>query len=182
MTSLYPSTHGVHRNVDRLPAAANTIAESYRTNGYATVSFSSVMWTGAGTNMHQGFEELHERSSVPGRARKRRPVIMEKQPQGQPGFPSGAQSFAIIDGGWKLIHNTIRPPDRPEYELYEYPKDRFDSNNVADRHPAVVERLAKTLGGWRSMAAAARLKPDTETTKSLSAEELRRLRSLGYVN
>lgn len=409
MTSLYPSTHGVHRNVDQLPAAANTMAESYRANGYATVSFSSVMWTGAGTNMHQGFEELHERTSVSddpgygsktartyvdramawlgerrdtpffmylhvfdphspfeprrpydalyadvsrreahlaerehlrkfiesgflafqgmatreemlkaridpaaylaherdwydgsirgldaemarlferlrflgldrdvavvflsdhgeefhehgrmwhgqsvygemmhvplmirwpaglpsrkvigepvqlvdvmptllelsglpapsgmqgrsllpllrddredrgdrdgasGRALKRRPVIMEKHPQGQPGFPGSAQSFAIIDGGWKLIHNTIRPPDRPEYELYEYPKDRFDSNNVAGRHPAVVERLAKALGGWRSKAAAARLKPDTETTKSLSAEELQRLRSLGYV-
>ncbi len=126
-------------------------------------------------------DDRGDHDGASGRPWKRRPVIMEKQPQGQPGFPGSAQSFAIIDGGWKLIHNTIRPPGRPEYELYEYPKDRFDSNNVAGRHPAVVERLAKALGGWRSRAAAARLKPDTETTKSLSAEELQRLRSLGYV-
>jgi hypothetical protein len=31
------------------------------------------------------------------------------------------------------------------------------------------------------MASAARLKPDADTTKALSAEELQRLRSLGYV-
>jgi hypothetical protein len=31
------------------------------------------------------------------------------------------------------------------------------------------------------MTKAARLKPDSETTKSLSPEQLQRLRSLGYV-
>jgi hypothetical protein len=31
------------------------------------------------------------------------------------------------------------------------------------------------------MALAARLKPDSETTKSMTPEQLRKLRSLGYV-
>jgi arylsulfatase A-like enzyme len=68
MTALYPTTHGVHKFHDRLPSTADTIAESYRQAGYATVSFSSVPFTGASTSLHQGFEELHEVESTAGRA------------------------------------------------------------------------------------------------------------------
>lgn len=401
MTSLYPSSHGVHAIPDRLPAAATTMAEVYRRAGYATVSFSSVAFTGAGTNLHQGYEELHERSSVdpgpeyptktarvyvdraadwiahhrdrpffmylhvfdphspfeprrpwntiwadagkreehvrqlaslrkvianpfmadrgmatpdemrkagiepasylaydkdwydgairgldaelarlfeglrtlgldrdvavafladhgeefqehgrmwhgqsvygemmhvplvvrwpagvdagrvveepvqlvdvmptllglsgleppkeiqgqslvpllkngpPGESGwKRRPVILEKQPMGEPDFPGSSQSYAVIDGGWKLIHNTVRPPAHPEYELYEFPADPLDQHDVAAEHGDVVQRLAKILDSWHAMATTARLKPDAETSKTLSAEELQRLRSLGYV-
>ena len=401
MTSLYPTTHGVHAIPDRLPAAATTAAEVYREAGYTTVSFSSVAFTGLGTNLHQGYEELHERTSVDtgpvytsktgreymdravgwierhgdrpffmylhvfdphspfeprrpwdavwadaskrdehigqlaalrkvianpfmadrgmatreemlqagvdpeaylrhdkdwydgsirgldaelarlfARLRalgldrdvavvflsdhgeefhehgrmwhgqsvygemmhvplvvrwpagldagrivdepvqlldvmptlldlsglphpegmqgqsllpllrggtdgasgwKRRPVILEKQPMGEPDHPGASESYAIIDGNWKLIHNKVRPADRPEYELYEFPKDRLDRRDVSGEHPEVVQRLAKALNGWHTMATAARLKPDSETAKTLSAEELQRLRSLGYV-
>jgi arylsulfatase A-like enzyme len=401
MTSLYPTSHGVFELTDRLPAAATTMAEVFRAGGYATVSYSSVPFTGLGTNLHQGYEELHERSSVDtgqygsktardfvdrasdwiarhqsapffmylhvfdphspfeprrpydamwadvskreahlaerealrkvivspflsaqgmatrdemlaakidpksyitheqdwydgsirgldaelarlfGRLKslgldrdvavafladhgeefhehgrmwhgqsvygemmhvplivrwpaglpagavidepvhlldvmptlldfsglehpagiqgqsllpllrpaagagasawKRRPIVMEKNPNGGKQFPEAAVAHAIIDGNWKLIHNRVRPPERPEYELYEFPKDRFDQRNVADAHPDVVQRMAKLLGGWHAMASAARLKPDSETTRNLSADELQRLRSLGYV-
>ena len=112
---------------------------------------------------------------------KRRPVIMEKLPMGEQDHPGASEAYAIIDGNWKLIHNKVRPPDRPEYELFEFPKDPLDQKNVAAQHPDVVQRLAKALGGWQAMATAARLKPDAETAKTLSAEELQRLRSLGYV-
>jgi hypothetical protein len=57
----------------------------------------------------------------------------------------------------------------------------LDAHDVASSHPDDVARLAKTLEGWRKMAAAARLKPDTEAAKNLSKEELERLRSLGYI-
>jgi hypothetical protein len=67
-TSLYPSTHGVHQIPDRLPSSATTLAEVYRDAGYATVSFASVAFTGAFTNLHQGFEVLHEAESTAGRA------------------------------------------------------------------------------------------------------------------
>jgi arylsulfatase A-like enzyme len=60
LTSLYPTTHGVHLLNDRLPASATTIAEVYRESGYATLSLSSVPFTGQFTNLQQGFEELHE--------------------------------------------------------------------------------------------------------------------------
>jgi arylsulfatase A-like enzyme len=112
---------------------------------------------------------------------RRRPAIIEKQPMGQPGHPNATESYAIVDGGWKLIHNRVRPPELPEFELFDVARDPLDQVNVADRHPDVVQRLAKTLDGWRTMAAAARLKPDSETTGNLTPEQLQRLRSLGYV-
>ena len=67
MTSLYPSSHGVQDFPDRLPGAAVTLAEVYRDAGYATLSLSSILFTGRFTNLHQGFEEVHEDSSLPDR-------------------------------------------------------------------------------------------------------------------
>jgi arylsulfatase A-like enzyme len=407
MTSLYPSTHGVHQIPDRLPAAATTIAEVYRKAGYATVSFSSVAFTGQFTNLHQGFEELHESESTVGRAgprgsktareyvdrltdwledhkdvpffvylhffdphspyepnrpydtlwadparreeyqrqlealRKvvkdaflaqrgmatpeelrlagidpeafirfskdwydgsirgmdaeigrlverlshlgladrtllafladhgeefhdhgrmwhghsvygemirvplifwapgrvgkglkieepaqlidvmptllalsgletpaeaqgqslrpllvpgsvgspvpagggwqRRPVIAEKHPLDGREFPSTSESYAIMDGGFKLIHNVVRPPEKPEFELYDFYKDPLDQKDIAAQHPEVVGRLAKLLFSFRQMAGKARLKSDAEATKGMSKEQLEHLRSLGYV-
>lgn len=112
---------------------------------------------------------------------RQRPAIVEKQPMGQPGYPNAAESYAIIDGGWKLVHNKVRPPERPEFELFDAVRDPFDQVNVADKHPEIVQRLAKTLEGWRAMAVAARLKPDSEATGNMTPEQLQRLRSLGYV-
>jgi arylsulfatase A-like enzyme len=406
MTSLYPSTHGVHQIPDRLPASATTVAEVFRQAGYATVSFSSVAFTGQVTNLHQGFEELHESESTVGRAGplgsktareyvdrlvewvedhldvpffvylhvfdphspyqpnrpydtmwappsqvdeyprqldrlrkviadpflsrqgmatreevvkagldpdafiqaskawydgsirgmdteiarlverlrtlglgsrtlvafyadhgeefqdhgrmwhgqsvygemirvpllfwwpdgvrrgarlaepaqlidimptlievsglhaptgiqgqslaslitvsdrgtaeagpglRRRPVISEKQPLDGTSHPNMTEAYAIIDGNWKLIRNVVRPPEKTEFELYDFFKDPLDQTNLADRHPDVVERLAKVLDGWKKGATAARLKPDAETTKALTKEQLERLRSLGSV-
>ena len=65
MTSLYPATNGVRRFFDRLPAAATTMAEVFRDAGYATVSYSSIPFTGQMTNLHQGFDEVHESGSLP---------------------------------------------------------------------------------------------------------------------
>jgi len=410
MTSLYPSTHGVHQIPDRLPASATTIAEAFRQAGYATVSFASASFTGAFTNLHQGFEELHEVESTVGRAGppggntktsreyvdrltewldyhrdvpafvylhffdphspyepyppygtmwadpkgreeyvraqevlkkfvtnafladrgmatrdelvkagldpaafirfskdwydgsirgmdteiarlvermqelgmrdrslvafyadhgeefhdhgrmwhgqsvygemvrvplilwgpgrvpkgvkieepvelinlmptlleyadvpvppgiqgqslrpllaaggrgggvaaagsewKRRPVIAEKQPQGGAGHPLLTESYAIMDGNWKLVHNVARPPEMAEFELFDFYKDPLDQKNVAADHPDAVERLGKQLEAWKRMATQAKLKPDSEETKGMSAEQLERLRSLGYV-
>ena len=64
LASMWPTSHGVARIPDRLPDAAATIAEGYRDAGYATLAFSSVMFTGKLTNLQQGFEELHEVASL----------------------------------------------------------------------------------------------------------------------
>jgi arylsulfatase len=111
---------------------------------------------------------------------RRRPVIVEKQSSGAE-HPESDVAYAIIDGGWKLIHNKVRPHGKPEFELFDAARDPLDQVNVADKHPDVVQRLAKALEGWHAMAAAARLKPDTEATGNMTPEQLQRLRSLGYI-
>jgi arylsulfatase A-like enzyme len=95
--------------------------------------------------------------------------------------PNDTESYAITDGQWKLIHNTVRPRGGPEFELYDFVKDPLDTTDLAAQHPDEVARLAKALDGWKQMAQAARLTPDTEGMKNLSPEQLQRLRSLGYI-
>jgi arylsulfatase A-like enzyme len=112
----------------------------------------------------------------------RRPLFAEKNPSdNSTDFPSAAQSYAVVDGQWKLIHNVVRPPEKPEFELYDFYQDGLDQKNVAGEHPDQVERLAKVLAGWRQWAQAARLKPDSDATKGMTAEQLEQLRSLGYI-
>jgi arylsulfatase A-like enzyme len=111
-----------------------------------------------------------------------RPAIAERVPFAPNPSPDERRvSHAIIEGTWKLIHNSTAEPGLEEFELFDYFKDPLDTRNVAAEHPEVVARLSKALNGWKQMATAARLKPDSETTKALSPEELQRLRSLGYV-
>ncbi len=63
-TSLYPTTHTVEDIPDRLPASAATIAEAYRAAGYATLALTSIPFVGQLTNLHQGYEVLHESGSL----------------------------------------------------------------------------------------------------------------------
>ena len=80
-----------------------------------------------------------------------------------------------------MIHHTIRPAGRPEFELFDAKRDPLDQHDVATEHADVVSRLAKALDGWHQMAVASRLKPDSETTSTMTPEQLRKLRSLGYI-
>lgn len=77
MTSLYPQSHTVFDAPNRLPAAAHTVAEVYREGGYATVSICSNGFTGRSTNLHQGFEEVHESGSLnlQGSSKTSRPAV-----------------------------------------------------------------------------------------------------------
>jgi arylsulfatase A-like enzyme len=95
--------------------------------------------------------------------------------------PPVTENYAITIGDWKLVHNRTRKPSAPEFELYDERKDPGERTNVASENPEVVGRLAKALDGWHKMALAARLEPDAKATQGMSAEQLERLRSLGYV-
>jgi hypothetical protein len=75
----------------------------------------------------------------------------------------------------------VRPPEKPEFELFDFYQDPLDRTNVAAEHADVVARLGKSLDSWHQMAKAAKLKPDSELTKGMSKEQLDQLRSLGYV-
>ena len=64
LTSVYPTSHGIVNMPDRLPSNVTTLAEALRASGFATFQTSSVSFTGRLTNLHQGVEVLHERSSI----------------------------------------------------------------------------------------------------------------------
>lgn len=119
----------------------------------------------------------------PGSWRARPTISLKAKTEKNSGAPPPAEteSFAIVHQGWKLIHHRIRPAGYPEFELFDVARDPLNHVNLASQHPDVVTRLGKALDGWREMAQAARLKPDAETTKGLSQEQLQRLRSLGYI-
>jgi hypothetical protein len=114
-----------------------------------------------------------------------RPAISEKAvtnpSKGAAPAPHDTEAHAIVDGGWKLVHNTVRPRGGPEFELFDFAKDSLNLRDVAGEHPDVVQRLSKRLEGWRQMARSARLKADAEATQGLSQQQLERLRSLGYI-
>jgi arylsulfatase A-like enzyme len=95
--------------------------------------------------------------------------------------PRDTESVAVVAGGWKLIHNLRRPPGAPEFELFDHRRDPLDAQDVAAAHPDVVARLVREETAWRARATSARLRPDGETQRALSPEELERLRALGYV-
>lgn len=64
--------------------------------------------------------------------------------------------LAIRDGRWKLLLN----PDRSRVELYDIPGDPSELNNLADRHPDVVERLAKQVLAWQQTLPKGPLDPE----------------------
>lgn len=124
-----------------------------------------------------------ERGTARASASDSRPAVSEKAETKDAGGPPprDTASETIVVGKWKLIHNTKRPDGKPEFELYDHAGDPLDAHDVAAAHPDEVARLSRMLQGWRKMATAGRLKPDTEAARSLSKEELERLRSLGYI-
>lgn len=54
--------------------------------------------------------------------------------------------LAMRDGDWKLLMN----PDRSRMELYHIPKDPTELDNLADRKPEIVQRMAERLMAWHA--------------------------------
>jgi arylsulfatase A-like enzyme len=113
---------------------------------------------------------------------KHRPAFTEKaltQGTGGP-RPYETESYAIIYDGWKLVRNSKRIDDTAELELYDHKTDPLDRKNIAAENPEVVKRLAAMLEEHRKTAIDSALPAANANTK-MSAEEMERLRSLGYI-
>jgi len=85
----------------------------------------------------------------------------------------GTARYAVRTRSWKLIEN--RDGDA---ELYHLESDPGEQDDVADRHPRIVERLRAELAAW--MAERGEPVP-AGAPVTLDAEEERRLRALGYL-
>ncbi|MGH9380490.1 MAG: sulfatase [Thermoanaerobaculia bacterium] len=95
--------------------------------------------------------------------------------------PRDTAATAIVVDGWKLVHHTQRAAGDPEFELFDRRSDPLDAHDVAAEHPEIVERLHAALESWRASAEAARLPTDEAASEGHSAQELERLRALGYI-
>jgi arylsulfatase A-like enzyme len=91
------------------------------------------------------------------------------------------ESVSIVMDQWKLVHNTVRDNPTPEFELFDWSKDSLDQHDLAAAHPDVVKRLAAELVVWKTNALIAKLKSNSDLEKSLSSQDLQRLRALGYL-
>lgn len=63
--------------------------------------------------------------------------------------------LAIRDRNWKLLAN----PDRSRLKLYDVPRDPTELNNLANRHPEIVERLLQRLLAWHRSLPEGPMKP-----------------------
>ncbi len=95
--------------------------------------------------------------------------------------PYDVDQYAVVLNGWKLVQNVAPPEGMTEFELYNHSDDPLNHRDVAQEHPDIVEQLKAELAGRLRYAEARQLPTDEDATEGLSPEELRRLRSLGYI-
>jgi arylsulfatase A-like enzyme len=89
------------------------------------------------------------------------------------------ESFGLVWDGWKILHHVKRAKDAPEYELFDHKNEPLDLKDVAAQHPDIVEKLKGQLADWRKLTASVKLSGNS--TEGVSAQELEKLKSLGYV-
>ncbi|MBI1786279.1 MAG: sulfatase [Acidobacteria bacterium] len=113
---------------------------------------------------------------------KPEPAVTEKAKSENAGGPPPleTESYGLVLGGWKLVHNVQRSAGAPEFELYNHADDPLDKTDVAGQHPDVVGRLREQLAAWHKMVEAGKL-PKGDVAEGMSQKDLDRLRSLGYV-
>lgn len=64
-------------------------------------------------------------------------------------YPKGrdrSPNLAVRSGNWKLLMDY----HGKQVELYDMSKDKYETTNVADKHPAIVRELKKKLVTWRT--------------------------------
>jgi arylsulfatase len=81
----------------------------------------------------------------------------------------------IVVDGWKYIHSTRK--DVTTEELYHIDSDPVDAHNLRHAHPEIAVRLAQALASYEAAAGP----PPAAESLTLPADEVGRLKALGYV-
>jgi arylsulfatase A-like enzyme len=94
--------------------------------------------------------------------------------------------LTVRHGAWKLIHvrdeADLRLMAGTPYELYDVRADPAERNNVAHEHPELVARLGRVLRDWYAGGPQWLERGEEVDLRTLSPEEQKMLRSLGYIN
>jgi len=102
----------------------------------------------AGVNVPQDVQPDGEDMGdiLTGKSRPRtRPILWEWRFNIMGDMANRSPMLAIREGDWKLLVN----PDRSRVELYDIPHDPTELNNLAERKPDVVARLAEKVLAWQ---------------------------------
>jgi len=163
LTSLYPTTHGIAAIPDRLPASVTTVADVYRDAGYATVSYSSVVFTGQLTNLHKGFEEVHEATS------QSDPVYTSKSARE---YMDRAADWidAHKDGPFFMYLHVFdpHPPYEPREPYATMWADRAKREEHVNQRNALRKTIKEPSMAPRGMATIEEMKPRASTRQPTS--------------
>ena len=114
-----------------------------------------------------------------------RPAISERFLPGSIERSSGGEEetnyLTLLTDEWKLVRKLDLEGETQAHELYDHAADPLDQRDVAADHPQIVERLVGQLDSWLAWVEENKLASDEEAAAGMSAAELERLRSLGYV-
>jgi arylsulfatase A-like enzyme len=82
------------------------------------------------------------------------------------------QLWAVMRGGWKLLD------DEGKLRLFDLDRDRFDLNDLADKHPEITEELREVLERFKAQGID---NPGGTTEVQIDGPLIERLRELGYI-
>jgi arylsulfatase A-like enzyme len=109
-----------------------------------------------------------------------RPAFAERTPAPAEfgAYETNREIRAVIHDGWKLVLHL--DASREQVELFRHRDDPLNLTDLSSENPEIVRRLRGLLDAWHREARAARVGPASDRV-SMSAEEIERLRSLGYL-
>lgn len=128
----------------RVPCAVNCpgyIPAGSRSNAaVVTMDLFPTVLDAAGVEPPRNIDGVSILPNLLGQAQNlKRPLLFMRREGGR-GF-WGEENAAVIDGDWKLVHNS---PFRP-LELFNLAQDPSESQDLAAREPKVRDRLAREL-------------------------------------
>jgi arylsulfatase A-like enzyme len=87
---------------------------------------------------------------------------------------------AVQDPRWKLVYHPPLKARPASFELYDLAADPLETRDVKDRHRAEARRLRELLWGW--MKGTDWIRRDRAFVEEHSAETMKALKALGYVD
>jgi arylsulfatase A-like enzyme len=155
------------RNLDILPTllAASGMPQPAAAQGHSLLPMIEAFAT-TGTDPERHLPSMAEKNALKG-------------PLGP--LPRDLESRALVDEGWKLFRHAQPPNAEPYFELFDHRQDPLDSQNLAAEHPDIVQRLRAELEGWVAKAQREALAADDQAAAEMDSEQLKKLRSLGYL-
>ncbi len=85
--------------------------------------------------------------------------------------------LSVVLGEWKLIHE----PARGGYRLFDLRSDPGETQDVAERHPPVVEKLQRMVDSWRAERKRSYLSASVPAAR-LDPAVREQLKNLGYLD